>query len=177
MKKIAIITVALMMTAPVTFALPAAADQLKVGTSVKLERDAQLPSCHKVDDAIAMELSTHFITKAFNDYMNAKPGKCSVMMGLYHGHYQVTDASPHFAGDGSRIDSHRWYRLCNRYEGCSWVLRDDRSNTHHASTIFRPTMPARISTRKISRRTDALSPSASMPTIATPNVPIPTHTA
>ena len=48
MKKIAIITVALMMTAPVTFALPAAADQLKVGTSVKLERDAQLPSCQKV---------------------------------------------------------------------------------------------------------------------------------
>ena len=128
MKKIAIITVALMMTAPVTFALPAAADQLKVGTSVKLERDAQLPSCQKVDDAIAMELSTHFITKAFNDYMNAKPGKCSVMMGLYHGHYQVTDPSPHFAGDGSRIDSHRWYRLCNRYEGCSWVLRDDDKN-------------------------------------------------
>ena len=109
MKKIAIITVALMMTASVTFALPAAADQLKVGTSVKLERDAQLPSCQKVDDAIAMQLSTHFITKAFNDYMNAKPGKCSVMMGLYHGRYQVTDASPHFAGDGSRIDSHRWY--------------------------------------------------------------------
>ena len=104
------------MTAPVTFALPAAADHLKVGTSVKLERDAQLPSCQKVDDAIAMELSTHFITKAFNDYMNAKRGKCSVMMGLYHGHYQVTDASPHFAGDGSRIDSRRWYRLCNRYE-------------------------------------------------------------
>ena len=38
MKEIAIITVALMMTAPVTFALPAAADHLKVGTSV--ERDA-----------------------------------------------------------------------------------------------------------------------------------------
>ena len=55
MKKIAIITVALMMTAPTTFALPAAADQSKVGTSVKLERDAQLPSCQKVDDAIAME--------------------------------------------------------------------------------------------------------------------------
>jgi hypothetical protein len=35
------------MTAPVTFALPAAADQLKVGTSVKLERDAQLPSFHR----------------------------------------------------------------------------------------------------------------------------------
>ena len=72
MKKIAIITVALMMTAPVTFtfALPAAADQLKVGTSVKLERDAQLPSCQKVE----------------------------------------------------------WYRLCNRYEGCSWVLRDDDKN-------------------------------------------------
>ena len=49
-------------------------------------------------------------------------------MGLYHGHYQETDASPHFAGDGSRIDSHRWYRLCNRYEGCSWVLRDDDKN-------------------------------------------------
>ena len=94
MKKIAIITVALMMTAPVTFALPAAADQLKIGTSVKLERDAQLPSCQKVDDAIAMELSTHFITKAFNDYMNAKPRKCSVMMGLYHGHYQVTTRRP-----------------------------------------------------------------------------------
>src|SRR5262249_16110980 len=30
---------------------------------------------------------------------------------------------------------------------------------------------------KVSRRTDALSPSASMPTIATPNAPIPTHTA
>ena len=51
-----------------------------------------------------------------------------MMMRLYHGRYQVTDASPHFAGDGSRIDSHRWYRLCNRYEGCSWVLRDDDKN-------------------------------------------------
>ena len=71
-----------------------------------------MPNCRrvkKVDDAIARSSSTHFITKAFNDYMNAKPGKCSVMMGLYHGRYQVTDASPHFAGDGSRIDSHRWY--------------------------------------------------------------------
>ena len=76
MKKIAMITVALMMAATVSFALPAAADrQLKAGTSVKLERDAQLPSCQKVDDAIAMELSTHFITKAFNDYMKREAWK------------------------------------------------------------------------------------------------------
>jgi hypothetical protein len=60
--------------------------------------------------------------------MNSKRRKCSVVMGLYHGHYRVTDASPHFPGDGSRIDSQRWYRLCNRYEGCSWVLRDDDKN-------------------------------------------------
>ena len=128
MKKIALVTVASMMTAPVTFALPVAADHLKIGTSVKLERDAQLPSCQKVDDAIAMELSTHFITKAFNDYTSTKRGRCSVMMGLHHGHYQVTDTSPHSASDGSRIDSQRWYRLCNRVEGCSWVLRDDDKN-------------------------------------------------
>ena len=50
-----------------------------------------------------------------------------MMMRLYHGRYQVTHVR-HFAGDGSRIDSHRWYRLCNRYEGCSWVLRDDDKN-------------------------------------------------
>jgi hypothetical protein len=48
---------------------------------------------------------------------------------------------------------------------------------HHASTIFRPMMPARISARNVSRRTDTFSPSAIMPAIATPSTPMPTHTA
>src|SRR5262249_28461933 len=54
---------------------------------------------------------------------------------------------------------------------------ENRSNARHPSTSFRPMMPARISARKVSRRTDALSPNAAMPAIATPKTPTPTHTA
>jgi hypothetical protein len=53
----------------------------------------------------------------------------------------------------------------------------DVNNAHHASIIFRPMMPARMSARNVSRRTETLSPSAIMPAIATPNTPMPTHTA
>src|SRR5262245_4090567 len=61
--------------------------------------------------------------------------------------------------------------------GCFFECSCSDRNAHHASTIFRPMMPARISARKITRRTDTLSPSANMPAIATPNTPMPTHTA
>src|SRR5262249_33665852 len=42
----------------------------------------------------------------------------------------------------------------------------DVNNAHHASILFRPMMPARMSARNVSRRTDTLSPSAIMPAIA-----------
>ena len=58
MKKIAIITVALMMTASVTFALPAAADQLKVGTSVNTDLISHAPSVASKDAKNAVRLKS-----------------------------------------------------------------------------------------------------------------------
>ena len=107
---------------------PAQAGQLKIGETVKLARDSQLPSCRTVDAAVLMEVRTHFRTKEFNAYMNSSNAHCNVVLGLYNDRYRVTASASHWADDGSKDESQRWYRLCDKDE-CSWVLRDEQKNS------------------------------------------------